>query len=672
MSAIAGIYYLDSRPVDCADLGRMVDTLAHRGPDGANVWCEESVGLGHRMLWTTPESLLEKLPLVDQTGNLVITADARIDNRDELIGVLGLTDHPAEKITDSELILAAYDKWGENCPEHLLGDFAFAILDKRKQSLFCARDHFGVKPFYYYYLSNQSFMFASEMKALLCLSEVPRQVNEVRIADFLALMMEDKAITTYQDLLRLPPAHSILVSQEGIRLWSYWSLDPGRELRLESDEAYAEAFRDIFTEAVRCRLRSTFPIGSQLSGGLDSSAVTCMARKLLAQAGEAQLHTVSNIFDTITECDERPFINAVLAQGGFIPHYVHADQLSPLSNLDIIFQYEDEAFTGPNHFLPWGLNRAAQELGIRVFLDGFDGDTTVSHGGVYFTELARQGQWETFVLEAKAISKHFNTSPHTLLNHYGLMHLKELTKQWHWVAFATAVNQIHQHFGVSRRHLFLQHGLKPLVPESLRQIWRKLGGRDTAVNSLAPLVKRSFAERISLDERIQCLDGSRDPPLTVRQEQWRTLTSGLFVFTLEQVDQCAAGFSLEARHPFMDKRLIEFCLALPPEQKLHQGWGRMVMRRALANVLPEAIQWRGGKTDMTPNFLHGLLTLDRTLLDEVMLNQLGSIEGYVDLDYLRGGYHRLTSGGKVNDQDIITVWKAVILALWHRHTKLTL
>jgi asparagine synthase (glutamine-hydrolysing) len=623
------------------------------------------------MLWTTPESLLEKLPLVNQTGNLIITADARIDNRDELIAALGLTDRPAEKIADSELILAAYDKWGEKCPEHLLGDFAFAIWDKRKPSLFCARDHFGVKPFYYYYQSNQTFIFASEMKALLCLPEVPRQVNEVRIADFLALMMEDKAITTYQDLVRLPPAHSILVSQEGIRLWSYWSLDPGRGLRLESDEAYAEAFRDIFTEAVRCRLRNAFPIGSQLSGGLDSSAVTCMARKLLDQAGEAQLHTFSNIFDTVTECDERPFINAVLAQGSFIPHYVHADQLSPLSNLDIIFQYEDEAFTGPSHFLPWGLNCAAHEAGVRIFLDGFDGDTTVSHGSVYFTELARQGQWETFFLEAKAISQHFDTSPHTLLHCYGLMHLKELAKQWQWVAFATAVNQIHQHFGVSRRQLFLQHGLKPLVPEFIQQIWRRLRGRGESVSNLAPLVNRSFAECIGFDERIQRLNGYRDPPLTVREDQWRSLTSGMFVFILEQVDRYAAAFSIEARHPFMDKRLIEFCLALPPEQKLHQGWSRMVMRRALANVLPETIQWRGGKTDLTPNFLHGLLRLDRHLLDEVILNKLGSIERYLDSDFLRAAYQRITSGGKVNDQDIMTLWTAVILALWHSHTKMT-
>lgn len=145
MSAIAGVYYLDDRPVDCTDLGRMVDTLAHRGSDDSAIWSEGCVGLGHRMLWTTPESLLEKLSLVNQTGNLVITANARIDNRDELIAKLSFCDRPVEKITDSQIILAAYQQWGESCLKHLLGDFAFAIWDGCQHWLFCARGHMGVR-----------------------------------------------------------------------------------------------------------------------------------------------------------------------------------------------------------------------------------------------------------------------------------------------------------------------------------------------------------------------------------------------------------------------------------------------------------------------------------------------------------------------------------------------
>ncbi len=329
MSAIAGIYYLDNRPVDRADLVKMTDILAHRGPDGSNVWSEGAIGIGHRMLWTTPESLLETLPLVNETGELVITADARIDNRDELIEALELTQRPAEKITDTELILAAYERWGEECPEHLLGDFAFAIWDGRKQELFCARDHFGVKPFYYY-CSDKIFIFATEIKALFCLHEVPRQLNEVKVGEFIVSNFDDTTNTFYQDILRLSPANSLRVSYTGTRLHSYWSLDFSHEIKLDSDEEYAEAFRKIFTEAVRCRLRSAFPIGSMLSGGLDSSSIACVAKNLLSETGDTPLPTFSAIFDKVTECDERSFQNAVLSQGGFEPHYFHADQVGPI------------------------------------------------------------------------------------------------------------------------------------------------------------------------------------------------------------------------------------------------------------------------------------------------------------------------------------------------------
>ncbi|MCG6136156.1 MAG: lasso peptide isopeptide bond-forming cyclase [Nostoc sp. LLA-1] len=669
MSGIVGVQYLNNRAVDPQHLQRMVDIIAHRGPDGVDTWIEDSVGLGHRMLWTTPESLIEKLPLVNQAAKLVITADARIDNRDELMSVLELPDRPIEKITDSEFILAAYQRWGESCPEHLLGDFAFAIWDQNKQSLFCARDHLGVKPFYYFYQPGTMFVLASEIKAIFGIPQIPRRLNEVRIADYLALMMEDQVITTYQDILRLPPAHSMVINQSVMRIWPYWQLDKQRELRLSSNEEYAKEFKNIFTEAVRCRLRSAFAIASHLSGGLDSSAITCVARHLLHQAAKPQeLHTISNIFDEITECDERPFINAVLEQGGLIPHYIHGDQCNPLSNLDSIFQYEDEALLGPSHFYPWNLNRVAKELGIRICLDGFDGDTVVCHGSARLTELARQGKWQILISELKTVSAHFNLPPLGVLQNYGLPYLQDLVKQLRWIAFAQAVQLIHQHFGISRQLLIIKFGLKPLIPQSMRRLWWRLRRKQLtsmSVGSQAPLVNSKFAEDIHLEERIYKFNADPQPPLTVREEHWRNLTQGILAYTFEQADQYAAMFSLEARHPFMDKRLVEFCLALPSEQKLDQGWGRVVMRRALAGILPEKIQWRGGKADMTPNFNDGLLNRNREILSEVMTHKLGNMEKYVDIDFLQAAYQRLLSTeNQVQKGDTMAVWQAVILALW--------
>ena len=701
MSAIVGIDYLDGLSVNRADLALMLDTLVHRGPDGADMWLNRNIGLGHRMLWTTPESLIEKQPLVNWAGDLVITADARIDNREELFSQLNLNDSANNlsdrRVTDSQLILEAYKKWGEHCPEYLLGDFAFAIWDGRQKILFCARDHFGVKPFYYY-KSEQVFIFASEIKALLSLSQVPCRLNETRIGDYLTLMMEDKAIATYRDILRLPPAHSMVISPDDIRIWSYWELNIDRQIELPSNEAYAQEFRKIFTEAVRCRLRSAFPVISHLSGGLDSSAVTCVARDLLnktrnsktgnsktgnSKTEDKQLQTISSVFDKVSECDERPFINAVLEQGGVTPHYVRGDEFGPLSNLANIFEYEDEALLGPSHFYPWQLNHTIKQLGLRISLDGFDGDTTVSHGMKRLTELARKGEWETCIEESKAVSKHFDTEAYSIFRNHCLPYLQDCAKNWRWISFFSAVGKIYKHFGGSRKQLIIRYGIKPLVaslkssliPRFIQKMWLSGGSSGVITNaakSLNPLVNHEFAERIGLLKRIQQLKLPSKQAITVREEHWYSLNKGILSYTLEQIDQYAASFSIEARHPFMDKRLIEFCLALPAHQKLDGGFGRVVMRRALTGILPEKVQWRGGKTNLGPNFIDSLLVRDRQFLDRVMSEKLTNLEKYINMDFLQESYQRLIwAGNKATDKDSMAVWRAVILALWLEHKQIS-
>lgn len=674
MSGIMGIFYLDGRPVESENLGRMVDTLAHRGPDGADIWSDGSIGFGHRMLWTTPESLLERLPLVNQTGDLVITADARIDNRDELIPSLGFDDRPAEKITDSQLILAAYEKWGESCPEHLLGDFAFAIWDGRKHILFCARDHMGVKPFYYHYKAGQIFAFSSEIKALLCLQEVPRQLNEVKVGDYLASMLQDKSITFYQDIFRLPPASCVTLSADGIKSRSYWFLDLDRELQLSSNEEYAEALREIFAEAVRCRLRSAFPVGSHLSGGLDSSSVTCMARQLLMQEGNCSLHTFSNIFDATPECDERPFIEAVIAQGDMIPHYVQANQLGPLSSLDQIFRYYDEAIPAPTHFLVWGLNGAAQREGVRITLDGFDGDNTISHGEGYLIELARAGRWTDFAKEAEDLAKLVGASPVKTLRCYGTPYLEELARHGQWISFIRETTQVSKNFNVSQRKLFLDYGLKPWLPQSLLSAIRSLRGHSQPAKNDHSIMNGNFVERIGLKNRVQVLRGSlSSQPSTEREYHSRNITAGILTQGLEILDHYAAAFYLEARHPYMDKRLIEFCLSLPSEQKLNKGWSRLVMRRAMKNVLPEEVRVRRHKSDMSASFFYGLMKHNRGLLDEVMHNHLNSVADYVDTKTFRRIYEELTSVSQAKALESlldISLWKVTLFALWLRQAQL--
>lgn len=668
MSGIAGVYYLDGRPAESKDVERMVSALAHRGPDGAGLWCDGSVGLGHRMLHTTPESLHETLPVVNRTGDFVLTADARIDNRAELIGVLKLGDHA--QVVDSQLILAAYEKWGEHCPERLVGDFAFALWDRRQQQLFCARDHFGIRPFYYYF-SDQLFAFGSEVKALFCLAQVPRRLNELQVGYHLARAIEDNATTFYRDIYRLPAAHCMVVDREGMRLRQHWSLDPSRELHLPSDEAYAEGFRELFSEAVRCRLRSAFPIGSLLSGGLDSSAVTCVARDLLAQNGQRRLHTISGIYEERPQCDERSFIQAVLERGNLTPHFTQIDRLSPLTDFGRVVWHGDEPFTSPTLYLGWELYKTAYEYGVRVVLDGVDGDTAVSYGDGYLAEMARAGRWNAFVQETKALAQRTKQPTASVLAQvYGVPHLGEMVLKGKWPAFARGFTELHRHFGFSRRDMLLETIVKPLVSEALRLRLPVLTGHRKPSQTCDPIIDPGFAARFSLQERIEAVAAHRlCVPKTAREEHHGVLASGVMPFVFELANRTSSAFSIEARHPFSDRRLIEFCLALPPDQKLSQGWTRVVMRRALEGVLPEKIQWRGGKTLNSAAFTHGLLNLERERLEQVIVDDPSIIEPYVDVSVLRETYQRYLSSVK-RRSDEMRVWQAVTLALWLRQANL--
>jgi asparagine synthase (glutamine-hydrolysing) len=326
----------------------MLTTLAHRGPDGAHMWCEGAVGLGHLTLCTTPEARHETLPLA--ASRAVLTADMRLDNRAELLSALGLRHDPGDERCDSQILLAAYDKWGEACPQHLLGDFAFAIWDGCRQRLFCARDHMGLKPFYYY-ASPRVFVCASEIKALWCEPSVSPRVNELRVGYHL-IFRDDPANTFYRDIRRLPPGHALSVTLEGERLTRYWALDPTHELHLSSNEAYAEQFEALFTEAVRCRLRTSHAVGSILSGGLDSSSITCVAHQLMQEQGTPPLHVFSARFSGNGNTDEQPYVDAVLERLGansgappVVPHILDGNGVLPTAaDFNRILWHQEEPF----------------------------------------------------------------------------------------------------------------------------------------------------------------------------------------------------------------------------------------------------------------------------------------------------------------------------------------
>ena len=639
----------------------MSGALAHRGPDGEGDWCGGVAALAHRLLITTSESATELQPVVQSQPDLVLVADARIDNRDELLAQLPLSR--GNRSTDSEIILAAYERWGRDCPEHLIGDFAFAIWDVRTRALFCARDPMGVKPFYYFH-NDRLFAFASELKALFTLPEVTPRVDPDEVALFVGSSHEGRTRTTYRDLLRLPAAHTLVVTPERATTRQYWSVANAPDVRFRNDDEYTAAFREIFGKAVSARLRSALPIGATLSGGLDSSSIVCMSRHLRSE-NAPPLHTFSVIFPDLPErelrlIDERAFVDAVVQSGGVQPHFVRGDRLSPLRDLKRVLWHLDEPYSAPNLYLHWGMYEAANQSGVRVLLDGFDGDSAVSHGFGRLTGLARRNNWDALEAEVRAFSAHHGKSPELALNEYVLPHLAELARRGNYVTWFRAASRIGRRFGLSHSKLATNYGIRPMIPESVRDLARIISDRATLESSL---LQPALGKTLLRHSRQSNAAASRRAVQSEREAHIEGVSQALYQLTLETADKSAAAFGIDARYPFFDRRFIEFCVGLPEQQKFGGGWPRLLFRKAMNGVLPPVIQWRTTKANLSPNFHRRFRAVDVALGDTL---DDASLTPYVRTDRLRDMLDRYRSSNEHSgmNRQALALFRTVILGTW--------
>ncbi len=621
MSAITGIFYRDGRKVDQKLIQKMNDRLSHRGPDGSDVWCDGSIALGHQMLKTTPESLHEKLPYHDSKSGLVITADARIDNRDELSVELNIEDK--EDVSDSYFILKAYEKWGEKCPEYLLGDFAFAIWDENKEKLFCARDHMGVKPFYYY-SNNDMFVFGTEIKALFCIPGVPKKLNETRIALYLLRIRYWKApykYTFFENIFALPPSNSITIDKKREIKRLYWELDEKSEIKMDSDEDYANKFRELFKEAVKCRLRSAYPVGFQLSGGLDSSSVICMAKEILNEnpGFNDDINSFSFVFDDIP-CDERYYIQKVIDTGGIKPNYICSDRIGPMENIEKMLWHQEQPESDPYFALNSNTYKKVHEKGIRILLGGYGGDQVVSHGTNYFRDLTIQFKFKKLMDELYCHSKNSK---------------------------------------VNFFRLFINTVLFQLTPEYIKKWMLKRYYKSSEIS----ILNKEFAKRVKAKKYLEELILKPNfESSTAKKDHYRKITK-YNVLSFEQINSSSSAFFIECIHPFFDKRLVEFCYSVPTEIKFKFGWNRYILRIAMNNILPKDNQWRPDKTNLTPYYEKNLFLFDKDRLDEILFSKNKNIDTYVDLNIIKNVYEKFKDGNADSD-NIYWLWMVSILSLF--------
>ncbi len=624
MSGISGFYNLDGRPAERVRLHQMATALAHRGPDGTRLWTQGAVALAHLMLGTTPESQREFQPLTSEDGALCLTLDGRIDNRKELIAALEQRGFHVRDNTDAEVVLRAYECWGDDCPPRLLGDFAFALWDSRLQRLFCARDYVGVRPFYYYH-SPAQFAFASEICGLLALDAVPRALDESRLADFLVeeLDCENKQSTFYRHIRRLPAGHCLMVEAGRITLRDYWNLQAPPVLRLRSDGEYGEAFRAVFTEAVRCRLRSRRSIGSTLSGGLDSSAVVCTVRELCANQMQEPLRTVSLADADSARCGETPYIQEIIAGGNLVPHILQSHQVPCFSRLLAqAIAAADEPFELGRYFFNWLILASARRAGIAVLLDGIDADLLIPDYH-YLSTLIRSGDFRTLGRE---------------------------------LAFAAALDH------TPRWRIAVGYGLIPIMPGLYLQLRRLLRRKPPAPGDA--LIAPEFAARMNISDRL--LEAQRKVWTAARDLgslHCLSFSSAVVTFFLEHTGRMAAACGVEPRHPFLDRRVIEFFLSLPLHMKSHVPLPKMVIRTGMAGVMPEKVRWRNCYAHPAPAFLEALLERRAELFSPASLTRgLELLEGYASMPLLE----ELRSGPKSSGPSTASrsTWQLLNLAAW--------
>jgi asparagine synthase (glutamine-hydrolysing) len=361
MSGIVGIVNLDGAPVDRDLLLRMTNCMSYRGPDAQDTWIDGNVGFGHTLLRTSCETGLMSAAV----GNVWITGDVRIDGAE------------SADLKDAERIAHAYETWGEQCVDHLIGDFAFAIWDKRAQRLFCARDHFGVKPFFFARVAN-SLIFSNTLNVLRLDTRVSDALNETAIGDYLACgLNQDLATTTFRDIQRLPPAHTLSLANGSLTTRRYWTPEVKNEIRFRDAQSYVDRFNELFATAVGDRLR-TNRVSISMSGGLDSTSIAVTARDLLQQTGApAVIQAYSTVYDELIPDQERHYSTLAAESIGVPIYHLSADDYT-------LFQ-GDLNQAEPFLVSPLGgqfndLLRLMAGTG-RVALTGYDGDALMNERG---------------------------------------------------------------------------------------------------------------------------------------------------------------------------------------------------------------------------------------------------------------------------------------------------
>jgi asparagine synthase (glutamine-hydrolysing) len=548
MSAIAGVWSFNSEVQVSTACGAMLQALHLYGPDDTAQYTGPSVAMGRCLLRLLPEDDFDQQPL-SAAGVTALIADIRLDNRKELGVKLGFSNDRCAAMADSAMLLAAWQRWGEECVEHLSGAFSFAVWNQQEQHLFLARDHTGERPLVYAAGTNY-FAFASMPKGLHPLSFVGAEVDEDYVARYLMVTNTPVERLIFRNMQSLAPGCALSVHREKKRLWRYWQTDRLPDLRLGSPGEYIDCFRERFDHAVRVRLRTRGGVGAQLSGGLDSSAVAATAAHLLGAEGrELTCFTAVPRPDFQSVAGSTHFNNegpAAAEVAALYPNIRHLlVESSATSFLDVLDQnsnlYDHPCFAPSNEVWSNAIMTQARQNGMTLLLNGHCGNSTLSYEGI------------------PALSNWFRSG--------------------HWGTLARVAWQIRAARSASVR-LMVRHAVWPSLPFWLRRVTDPhMRGFSLDYTPLHPeVVERLGLRHTTFDEMYRTIPDGR--------EMLRNLLEYGDVSDTSIAAQ--GGWQLDCRDPTYDRGVVEFCLTVPLEEFLRGGQLRSLARRAMVGRLPSS------------------------------------------------------------------------------------
>jgi len=579
----------------------MVDAVAHRGPDGQGAYCDGPVGLGHRRLAIIDLTDDGAQPMTEAETGAVIVFNGEIYNYLELREELGAKGYAFRSQSDTEVILAAYREWGPDCVRRFNGMWAFAIHDPAHKTVFCSRDRFGVKPFYFVDRPDV-FAFGSEIRQLLPFVD-RRVANRDVLTDYLCFGIDEIGVDTFfEGIRRLPPSHNLMFDVQAgtYRITRYYAVEQTAVAELSLDDMAARV-RDLFTDSVRLRLRSDVRVGTCLSGGLDSSSVAAVASELNERNGGPQFCAITAA-SASPHNDESAYAQMVVDQSDLDWRRIRPEYPEFAAQLAEVVRAQEEPFLSPSVCMQFFVMQEAKTQGLRVLLDGQGGDETLlgyeRHNATHLRTVYRERGLRATLRAIRDHARIVNSSPARQI--------------FAAAAFASAPARWLSH----RRRM---PGAAHFPPISY------------------------FARR------------HNRPVTTVFDLQRREVQEESIPHLLRYEDKNAMWHAVETRLPFLDYRLVEYALNLPVDAKIHEGWTKFALRRAMEGLLPDAIAWRRTKLGFeAPNNLW-LPALRPRMLEAVAGSMI--FREFFGERAGRAAAERLPQN---------TLWRFYVAALWER------